>query len=314
MKRGLISWNRSELPAEALDARLTALHRRMAAFDVSAAVVYTDVWRSNDVRYLSNFMPYWNRAFAVVPKWEKPILLCSLSPRVYPWIKSVTTHETILASPSLPAQLARLCTERGWSKIGVVDVTALPNDLYTQLAAEKFAIVDLPRSALRPAPAPSEVAMHKRAAQLVRNVLDEVLTREAIGLSDYEFAGRLERKLRRAGAEDLVLLICDGTTVPLPASGKAIAAGSSVNVSLEYNGHWAKLSRNIAGISSPLTVVAGPKVHLENLSGSYGWEGLADRAGTQDSIIAVQVEIEKGGQRLFYGETCLLGRGGLDIL
>jgi hypothetical protein len=121
MKRGLITWDRGELPAAAFDARLSALYQLAADFDVPAIVAYSDVCRSNDVRYISNFMPYWNRALTVVPRGEKPILLCALSPRVYPWIKSVTIHETILPSPSLPAQLVKLCGEKGWAKVGMID-------------------------------------------------------------------------------------------------------------------------------------------------------------------------------------------------
>jgi hypothetical protein len=82
MKRGLVSWEKDELPPEELAARLSAVHSVARSRRVDAVVVYSDVWRSNDARYLSNYMPYWNRAFVVVPPAEKPILLCALSPRV----------------------------------------------------------------------------------------------------------------------------------------------------------------------------------------------------------------------------------------
>jgi len=171
MKRGLISWDRAELPPAAFEERLGAIDRLCADFNVPAIAAYSDVCRSNDVRYISNFMPYWNRALTVVPRGEKPILLCALSPRVYPWIKSVTIHETILPSPSLSGQLVKLCAEKGWTRIGTVDQAGLPNDLYTQLGAEKLTIVDIPREALRPSVTAPEMAMHGHAAQLARDVL-----------------------------------------------------------------------------------------------------------------------------------------------
>ncbi|HEY4212247.1 MAG TPA: hypothetical protein VGM84_12250 [Steroidobacteraceae bacterium] len=315
MKRGLISWDHGELPPADLDARLRVLHARMAEHDVPVAVVYTDVWRSNDVRYLSNFMPYWNRAFAVVPRGEKPILLCSLSPRVYPWIRSVTTHETILPSPSLPVQLVKLCGERGWSSVGIVDLMGLPNDLYTQLRAQPLAIVDLPRSTLRSAATATEVAMHRRAAQLARAALKDGLTRNSGSLTDFQLAGQLERRMRRAGAEDVVLLVSDGTTVPLPPRGVRVTEHSSVCVSVEYNGHWAKLARNLAGVVSPLAVAASDTVHLETLSGAGGWAGYRDHEIATGSVVALQVEIEQGGRRLYFGETGLTRPGGdLEIL
>ncbi len=314
MKRGLISWDKTQLPPAAFEERLALLQKRTAEFDVQVVVVYTDVWRSNDVRYISNYMPYWNRAFTVVPPGEKPILLCALSPRVYPWIKTVTIHETIVPSPSLPAQLAKLCAERGWTKLGVVDYTGLPNDLYTQLGAEKLAVVDLPRSVLRPGTTDSEVAMHRHAVRMAREILDAEIATAMIGLTDYELAGRLERKFRRAGAEDLVILISNGRSVPLPAAGNIVDRNFSATVALEYNGHWVKLSRNLAGVTTALPPPSDAAVHAETLSGPYSWEEITLSDQAQDAVVSLQVEISRSGSRLFYGDTCLQKRGAVEIL
>jgi hypothetical protein len=310
MKRGLISWDRAELPAAAFDARLSALYQLCADFDVPALVAYSDVCRSNDVRYISNYMPYWNRALTVVPRDEKPILLCALSPRVYPWIKSVTVHETILPSPSLPAQLVKLCAEKGWSKLGMLDRAGLPNDLHTQLGAEKLEFVDIPRGAFRPVATESELAMHRRAAALAREILAAEVTRAAIGLTDNELTGRLERRFRRAGAEDLVVLISDGRSVPLPAAGNKLNENSSASVALEYNGHWVKLSRNMNNVSSTLPPSADADVHRELLSGRYPWEGMASHEDSRNVITSIQVMIRRGENRLYYGDTGIQGPDG----
>jgi hypothetical protein len=314
VKRGLISWDKAQLPPAVFEARLAALHRQIEDFDVPALVAYSDVWRSNDVRYISNYMPYWNRALTVVPRGEKPILLCALSPRVYPWIKSVTIHELIVASPSLPAQLMKLCAERGWLKVGVLDHAGLPHDLYTQLAAEKLQILDIPRGALRPATSAGEVGMYRHAASLARGILDREIANGTVGLSDHQLVGRLERNFRRAGAEDLVVLISNGRTAPLPAAGNSVDEHTSAVVALEYNGHWVKLSRNVAGITSPLPPDSGATVHRETLTGPYAWEGVADGDSSREAIMSLQIEINAGGNRLYYGDTCLQGPGRLEIL
>jgi hypothetical protein len=314
MKRGLISWDTEELPRAAFEARLAALHKLCADYAVPALVAYSDVCRSNDVRYISNYMPYWNRALTVTPRGEKPILLCALSPRVYPWIKSVTLHEVILPSPNLPAQLVKLCTEKGWGRVGILDQAGLPYDLYTQLGAEKLALVDIPRSAFRPAATESELSMHRRAAQLARTALAVEMAPAAIGLKDYELAGRLERRLRRAGAEDLVVLLSNGRTAPLPAAGNAVDENSSATIALEYNGHWVKLSRNIAGLSCPLPPADGAGAHLETLSGRYPWEGMSSRDDSRNVIVSIQVGIARGDNRLYYGDTGLQGSGGWEPL
>ena len=314
MKRGLISWDRTELPAAAFEARLSALYQLCADFAVPALVAYSDVCRSNDVRYISNYMPYWNRALTVVPLGEKPILLCALSPRVYPWIKSVTVHETIVPSPSLPGQLVKLCAEKGWSKLGLLDQAGLPNDLHTQLGAEKLAFVDIPRSAFRPVATQSELAMHRRGALLAREILAAEVTRAAIGLSDYELAGRLERRFRRAGAEDLVVLISNGRTAPLPPAGHEVNENSSATVALEYNGHWVKLSRNAVNVTSALPPPAGTEIHLELLSGRYPWEGLPPQDDSLNMITSIQVTIWRAENRLYYGDTGIQGPGGWQQL
>jgi Xaa-Pro aminopeptidase len=269
------------------------------------------VWRSNDARYLSNYMPYWNRAFIVAPRDEKPILLCALSPRVYPWIKTVTTHETILPSPSPPANLFKLCAERGWKAIGVVDLEGLPADLHAEMLAGKVSLVDIPRSEIRSAPTEVELRMHARAARMAREVLEKELPR-AEGQTDHELTGRLERQLRRAGAEDAVVLVSDGEGPPIPAEGRAIGAHSSIVVANEYNGHWAKVTRNVAGVTSRLPAPEGMTELREILSGRYSWETLDD--ATAPAVVSLQLPIPEGNRRLYYGETCLQGPEGLRVL
>ena len=318
MKRGLISWDAKELPPEELAGRLAAAQAVMRTKGVDALVVYCDVWRSNDVRFLSNYMPYWNRAFAVVPRDEQPILLCALSPRVYPWIKSVTVHETIVASPSLPVALFKLCTERGWTHVGVCDLDGLPADLHSQMLSGTVRLTDIPRSDIRPAPTELEVQMHARATHLARTVLETTLeaTLETPAftsgaLSDHELTGQLERLLRRAGAEDAVILVSDGTGPPVPASGATVGKHTSVVVAVERNGHWGKVTRNLAGATSPLPPKNGGTTFWETLSGPYSWESL-DSAAATSAVVSLQVEI--GNHRLYYGDTCLQSEKGLRLL
>jgi Xaa-Pro aminopeptidase len=312
MKRGLISWDAKELPPAELATRLASVQAVMRTKGVDALVMYSDVWRSNDVRYLSNYMPYWNRAFAVVPRDEKPILLCSLSPRVYPWIKSVTVHETIVASPNLPAALFKLCTERGWARVGVCDLEGLPADLHAQVLAGKVQIVDIPRGEIRPGPTEIEVRLHGRAARLAREVLDAELA-SADEKSDHELTGNLERLLRRAGAEDVVILVSHGKGPPVPASGATVGKHTSVVVAVEYNGHWAKVTRNLAGFTSQLPAEKGVTTLRETLSGPYSWQSL-DGTEETSAVVSLQLEIKQHDYRLYYGDTCLQGEEGLHIL
>jgi hypothetical protein len=309
MKRGLVSWDQSELPSAELAARLAAAHAVARNEGVDALVLYSDVWRSNDARYLSNYMPYWNRAFVVVPRDAKPILLCALSPRVYPWIKTVTVHETIVASPSPPATLFKLAAEHGWTRVGICDLDGLPADLHAELTSGKLELVDIPR--IREAPSEVEVRMHARAARMAREVLEKELS-TAGAQTDHELTGRLERLLRRAGAEDVVILVSNGEGPPLPAEGRAVGPNTSVVVAIEHNGHWAKVIRNLAGVTSSLPARGGVTELREILSGPYSWETADD--ATTAAVISLQLEICAENRHLYYGDTYLQGREGLRLL
>jgi hypothetical protein len=311
MKRGLVSWEKNELPPEELARRLAVVHAVARAKRVDAVVVYSDVWRSNDARYLSNYMPYWNRAFVVVPLEEQPILLCALSPRVYPWIKTVTVHETIIASPSPPATLFKISAERGWRRVGVCDLDGLPADLHAELTSGTLELIDISRTEIRPAPTAVEMRMHARAAHMAREVLEQELT-TAAGQSDHALTGRLELLLRRAGAEDVVVLVSDGQGPPIPAEGRTVGPNTSVVVAIEYNGHWSKVTRNVAGVTSSLTSPGAATQLREILSGPYSWE--SDAAHDAAAIISVQLQIPADGRQLYYGDTCLQNQEGLRVL
>jgi len=206
MKRGLITWDKAELLPAVFDARLSRVCEVLTQRNVSALVVYSDVWRSNQGRYFSNFMPYWNRALLVIAPAAAPALLCALSPRVYPWIRSVTNIDEIRPSPNLAQQLLTMCADKGWHKIGVLDLDALPQDLYAPITGGLDSIVDIPWSTVRSAPDEAELSMYRRAAGLAREILEQEMAGSGGGL-DRDFVGRLERRLRLAGAEDLVVFL-----------------------------------------------------------------------------------------------------------
>jgi hypothetical protein len=298
VKRGWITWDRTELPRAAFDARLEKARTLLTERDLAALVVYTDIWRSNRVRHFSNFMPYWNRAFLVIPREASPVLLCGLSPRVYPWIKSVTILDEILPSPNLPQRLQQLCGERNWTRTGALDLRGFPNDLYSplkQAGIEDLSLPDVPDDA--------ELSMHRHAAKMAREGLAEEVSRSG-GQLDHEFTGRLERKLRRAGAEDLVILLSNGLAPPALAHGEKLGASYSVALALEYRGHWVKLVRNAMNGASERPSNA----HTENLSGPYPFE-------TGDGpIFAARWEMADKGRRLFYGDTYLRTDKGAELL
>ena len=295
MKRGLITWDKSELPPEAFESRLAAARAALAEQDLPALVVYSDLWKSNHGRFFSNFMPYFNRGLLVIPREDKPVLLCGLSPRVYPWIKSVTILDEILPSPNLPQRLLQVCSEKDWKRVGVLDLDQLPYDLYTPIRAG-VECRDVPSRSVRPAPDKWE-ACHVPACRGhgSRNHWMKKCPPEWVS-SITNSSDTWSASFRLAGAEDLVILVTNGQTPPAPATGAKLTAEFSVCVALEYRGHWVKLIRNAAGITSGGNS-AGTS---EDLSGPYPFD--ASKTGP---IFASHSELEVRGLRVFFGDTYL---------
>ncbi len=279
MKRGLIAWDKAMLPPEVFEERLARVRTALTERDLPALLVYTDVWRSNQGRFLTNFMPYWNRSLIVIPREGPPVLLCALSPRVYPWIKSVTIFEDIRPASKLMTTLEQLCAERGWSKLGVLDLPHLPVEIRDGLRGK---IVDVPSKGITDTDN-AEHSMRRAAVVLARKALD--------GLEGRVFeVGRLERLLRHYGAEDLVIRV-------KPRGGDAY----SVEVAMERCGHWVKVTRPYGPADEFVRLerrfdaaLADGGGYRENLAGPQPYE-----TGT-GSIYALRVEHDG----LYYGDTC----------
>jgi hypothetical protein len=83
---------------------------------------------------------------------------------------------------------------------------------------------------------------------------------------------------------------------------------------VEYSGHWAKIARNLAGLSSPLSSMEESE-HMETLSASYPWQPVAPDAVPEAAVVAYLSELDGGaGVRLFHGDTCLRHAGHNQIL
>jgi hypothetical protein len=305
MKRGLITWDKTEIPPSVFEARLRVVRDELARRDLPALAIYSDVWRSNQGRYLSNFMPYWNRALLVIPRDGAPMLLSGLSPRVYPWIRSVTIIEEIRPSQNISQVLAKLREEKRWQKIGALDSGLFPFDLRIPDS------VDVPWSAIHPQPDEAELGMYRRAARLARSVLDREMAAGS-GLTDHEFVSRLELAYRRAGAEDLVILTAHNGSPPLAPGGAVIGPSSSVSVSVEYRGHWAQVIRSSGAAGD------GSVAQKRILSGPYPWEYVTDAEILPGSIFSTTVEHRDKKQpatdRVFTGDTYWQGLAGPELL
>lgn len=324
MKRGLIRWDRAELPASVFESRLARVTAALSSRNLPALLVYSDVWRSSHGRFLTNFMPYWNRSLILIPAGGAPVLLCGLSPRVYPWIRSVTVFDEIRPAAKLMAALTQFCTEGGWKSLGVLDLEQLPEEVYGPLTLSDIQTTSIPADEVISFD-DAEISMRRRAARMAREILAAELPGGA-GRSDYALTGALERVARMSGAEDVVILLSTGQAAPGPARGATLGDQYSVSLALEYSGHWVRVTSvhttpdnqdllrerfrgALAELSGGLAEPSGAMV--ETLCGAYPFESTRYADGP---VVAMTIELVTGGARLFFGDTCHRSASGLDPL
>lgn len=322
MKRGLITWDDEATPRAALEARLERAREAAADAKAPAAVIYTDVWRSNQARYLTNFMPYWNRSLLVVPTEGEPVLICGLSPRGYPWIQSVTLLKDIRPGKNLASRLLELASERGWTRVGAVDIGDFPYEILRALERAPIELLPIDGSFFRVAD-DTERALRKKTARLTRQLVERSLDAGAFE-ADVQVVATLERAFRRAGFEDLVVRVSDGSSAPRPASGGKLGGAFSVLVAAEYRGHWVQIARTSApdelvtrlhrrfdSVLSHLSGAPDNVLYLYDLSGSHPFRAIgADAARSPGRLVAVHVE-DRASQRFFHGDTCVVTAPGV---
>jgi len=255
MKRGLIEWDRQELPPEVLAGRQVRCRNLMAERGLDGLLVHTDVWRSGQARYLVNFIPYWNQGLVLLPREGEPVLVTALSARVYPWIRETSAVATIVSGPSLSAEAADQVKKLGWKRMGIVERQGLPHGIVSGLEAnlsdcELVDATDL-LDALRSEADGAGLALYRKAAEIAAQGFAEVAA-DLPGKSGWQAASLLEWRLRRRAATDTVVLFV-GTKGRWPAypGDEPVSRGSGVLLSVEYKGHWAEIGRTLAKPDDP---------------------------------------------------------------
>ncbi|MGZ5853847.1 MAG: hypothetical protein ACXWJ0_06870, partial [Xanthobacteraceae bacterium] len=125
MRRGLISWSRTELPESVLDERVARAQAAMAAAKIDALAVYSDPSRTAGASWLSAFVPYWNRGVLIVPKSGQPTLFTGMSNRVHGWIKRNAHLANVTYSTDLGGDVGKFVTQTTpGAVIAVPDISA----------------------------------------------------------------------------------------------------------------------------------------------------------------------------------------------
>ncbi|HEY2699804.1 MAG TPA: aminopeptidase P family N-terminal domain-containing protein [Pseudonocardiaceae bacterium] len=233
MKRGLVLLDPAEVPGSEWDRRVGAFQEKLAADGIDVAFVYGDVFRSDDIAYLTNLCVYWNEGVLAVPADGRPAFLTKLSPRVYPWMRRVSTVEDIRSGRNFADLVAAYLQDHPDAALGVVDGALWPESVLAQLT-EKLGdrplreLGGLVRD-LRLAPAAPETRLLRGAGAL----LAEAATASAEpGLDVRTRVSTVERTLRGGGFLDV-----------LTQPGATTDGVASLRITGQYRTCWVQAAR-----------------------------------------------------------------------
>ncbi|MCF3960856.1 hypothetical protein [Streptomyces fuscigenes] len=344
MKRGLVVLDEAEVPAGEWRERGDALRSRLVAEGVDVALVYGDVFASDDIAYLTNLCIYWNEGILAVPAGGEPVFLTKLSPRVHPWMRRVSTVERIESGRSFGALVTGLLDGMPHGTLGLVGAARWPAALVEEVAAALpgWRVTELPElvGERRAVVSGAELALLRQGGTVVGRAARDAA---AAGLDARARTAVVERVVRGAGFLDVA------TRVAHAPDGVAC-----VQVTGQYRTGWLHAAR-LADTDGPSWTGAlrealdaalgavGPGVTARHLTEAGGpalallpagsdaqvrWVNQADLATdgeyrhraadepmAEGSVVAVAVDVlfEAGGYAAV-GETVLVTGDGAEVL
>lgn len=280
MKRGLVKFDPSETPVDCFEQRLAHLQDDLKRNNCSMGLIYSDVSRSGDVNYLTNFCLYWNEAVLAVPTEGRPALIMKLSKRVQPWIKRTTVLDNIYSGPRVAENIGKFLDEATGtreSRIGIVDMSWWPGILIDQLkeTIPDAVFEDLPGlvRAQRLVPGQEELSLLQQATVALDNSIE---TAWSSASTPHDRISTAVRESRKAGFVDAEI------------TSDTLSDGSSyITAKGQYRYVWISLSSTRGG---PMA---------EALQGTLDYIIKGIRAGVSEADMMPWVKERTGGRYQF---------------
>jgi hypothetical protein len=309
----------------------------MAAAGVDYLAIHCTPERSAGVQFFTGFVPYWNESLLIVPRQGRPNMVVGLSNRVHDWIARNAHVETVLHSPKLGVEAAKLIGG-GRSVVAVPDLDQLAAGVFAGLADQPgVTLVDGTAllEGVRGVVDPAQVSLTARAASIAHRALAmaDVAARDAGVL-----ISTIDGEARRLGAEEVFLAVAadlerDPRLVRLEGP-KPLGRLFAVRISVGYKGVWVRMTRTltadpaltdslasaieqfasavsslprteaVSGFGSWLVEGCRTTAPLEALQGSIVGDPLPLAAGM---IVTVQAAVAVGGTKILVGAPVLLG-------
>ncbi len=253
------------IPKSEFEQRIVEIKKLMERDNLDAILVYGDEYRKENLRYVSNYWPIFERGAMLVSKNGTPITLCApegqkvaeemsvwSDVRLLPDFLCVTVPDEIdypLANyTSFRALAAQIREEGKLDRLGVVGIDAMSASLLN-IITQTFAceIVDANDILfeIRREKSENEIACLTEAARIADCGFKALMEADLIGLTEVAAAGIAEGAARREGAEAVIFTVFgsgdrSATIVGRP-SDKIIEDGDMIMCALaiQYEGYVA---------------------------------------------------------------------------
>lgn len=210
MKRGLVVLDPAEIPEREWRERVTALQRRLSADGIDVALIYGDVSRSDDIAYLTNLCIYWNEGILAVPADGEPVFLTKLSPRVFGWMRLVSTLAEIRSGRNFGELAAKELGAGAGGTVALLDGGLWPAAVAEEIrdALAGWNVVEAGALAREPrlVPTDHELALLRRGAGLLAGTVADA---SGDGVSTNARIAAVEHGLRGAGFLDVFATAAD---------------------------------------------------------------------------------------------------------
>jgi len=202
--------------------RIEKLQAKMAELKLDALLVYGDEYRKENLRYVCNFWPIFERAACIVPSRGEPILVGAPEGERYAremcvWddVRLIKDFACVSVPEEIDFPLANFSALSdifadalgGGSRLGMVGMWDIPGRLMDRFvaAAGSAQIVDADEILidLRIIKTPAEIACLREAGRMACAGYEELIAACTPGNTELHAAGAAEGAARQAGAEDI---------------------------------------------------------------------------------------------------------------
>ncbi len=255
MRRGLMAWDRAEVPASALADRRARLHAELKAEGVDVFVAYTNIARGGAVWWLTGFTPYWNEGLLYAPAAGEMIFATALSKRVAEWISSVMPAGEVTTTPRPAVLIGERIAVDGAKRIGILELDDFPAGHAQAIlqAAPGVELVDVTQAFARARNACDalERLLLTKADALAQSACNAVDVAQA---QARDFIAPAESVARLGGAEECFTLVAgdlaDSRAFVRTESMGALGDTFAARVSLAYKGAWTRHVRSFSKTAS----------------------------------------------------------------